>query len=127
VIHVTLENAPLLLEAATYLSVESIISACCRLLYQNLDLESVVETLVVSDRYQCTSLRDDSVRKPIFTFIDSSNVMVATLRYSLLTHRHLDPIKSADAVSIGTLCPSDAVLLGNDYSAAARISFERDN
>lgn len=63
VIHVTLENAPLLLEAATYLSVESVISACCRLLYQNLDLESVVETLVVSDRCQCTSLRDDAVSR----------------------------------------------------------------
>jgi hypothetical protein len=52
-----------LLAAASYLSVESVREACNQYLHRYLSLETVVETLVLAERYDCTDLLGDAVRK----------------------------------------------------------------
>jgi BTB/POZ domain len=51
-----------LLAAASYLSVESVRDACNRYLHRFLSLDTVVETLVLAERYDCADLLDDAVR-----------------------------------------------------------------
>ena len=51
-----------LLAAASYLSVESVRDACNQYLHRFLSLETVVETLVLAERYDCADLLHDAVR-----------------------------------------------------------------
>ncbi len=55
-----------LLAAASYLSVESVRDACNQYLHTQICLETVVETLVLAEKYDCADLLDDAVRLIFF-------------------------------------------------------------
>lgn len=64
-----------LLAAASYLSVESVRDACNQYLNRFLSLETVVETLVLAERFDCSGLLNDAV---------SSNFFCLTILYKLI-------------------------------------------
>jgi len=56
-----------LLAASSYLSVESVRNACNQYLNRVLSLETVVETLVLAERFDCSDLLSDAVSSTFLT------------------------------------------------------------